>query len=76
MTIYWTRCSICGKHKPTLQCTINGRKINVCASCYFLLGLWEKCVEKSWGEPGGLEEKERAETDKLREIEKLLEKLE
>jgi ribosome-binding protein aMBF1 (putative translation factor) len=76
MTLYWTRCSICGKHKPTLPCTVDGRKIDVCFSCYHVLGLWRKCIEKSWGEPGESKEVGIAEKDKLREIEKLLEKLE
>ncbi len=76
MAIYWHRCMICGKHKPTASCTIGRRKIEVCPTCYYMLGLWEKCVEKPWGTPSSTPVVTGKVDDKLRELEKLLEKLE
>lgn len=78
MTIYWLRCDVCGRHRPTMKCSMVGEgTIEVCPHCYVLLGLAEKCREKAWGiglpaRPEAAEKK----TDKLKEIEDLLSMLE
>ena len=66
---------VCGKHKPTAQCSIRGKRIEVCPTCYYTLGLWSVCPEKPWGEPMVKASTVKKEEEKLREIEKLLEKL-
>ena len=74
MTIYWNRCNICGKHRPTKECSVLGKTLSVCFECAVALigNAGDKC-RNAWGIPAG---KEASKRDKIKEIEELLKILE
>ncbi len=47
MTIYWERCSICGRYHAVKQCTLNP-DIMVCPHCCLACPLRSKCPKPVW----------------------------
>jgi len=72
MTIFWSKCDYCGKHRPVNECKVGRTNYRTCFTCYTLLGLSEVCG--AWPKIGGIEKE--TEKDKIKEIEELLEILE
>ena len=47
MTIYWERCSICGRHYPTKTCWLHP-ELNVCPHCCLLCPERSICPNPAW----------------------------
>lgn len=47
MTIYWERCSICGRYHAVKQCTLIP-DLMVCPYCCLACSLREKCPRPVW----------------------------
>ena len=47
MTIYWERCSICGRHYPTKTCWLHP-ELNVCPHCCLLCPERSICPNPVW----------------------------
>jgi len=35
-TLAWEICELCGRHIPTIECTIGDKKVKLCSFCLFL----------------------------------------
>jgi hypothetical protein len=47
MTIYWERCDICGRHRPTRQCWLHPER-NVCPYCCLSCPERQLCPKPAW----------------------------
>ncbi len=47
MTIYWERCSICGRHYPTKTCWLHP-ELSVCPHCCLLCPERGHCPQPAW----------------------------
>jgi hypothetical protein len=73
LSIYWERCDICEKHRPTSPVSYRGNIIRICYECSFLLGAWKMRERESWRRLTTPEEKEKKEEEKrMKVIEELL----
>ena len=85
MTIYWERCSICGKYMVTLECTLNpqdfvcphccvlfcSNRVNLCSNPVWYRDLGRKIVsEKAITRKKEKEKIEKVLTDLLKKLEK------
>lgn len=47
MTIYWERCSVCGRYHVVKQCTLNGDLL-VCPHCCITCPKRDSCPKPAW----------------------------
>ncbi|MET1160773.1 MAG: hypothetical protein ABWW65_07425 [Thermoprotei archaeon] len=47
LTIYWERCSVCGRYEPTRQCTMHN-ELMVCPHCCISCPLRSICPRPVW----------------------------
>ncbi len=47
MTIFWERCSICGRHRPTRQCWLHPER-SVCPYCCIACPERGACPRPAW----------------------------
>ncbi len=47
MTIYWERCSVCGRYESTRQCTLHP-ELMVCIYCCLTCVERNKCPRPAW----------------------------
>ncbi|WP_048061534.1 hypothetical protein [Hyperthermus butylicus] len=47
MSIYWERCSICGRHRPTRQCWLHPERI-ICPYCCLACPERSICPRPAW----------------------------
>ena len=70
MTIYWERCDFCGKHEPTLRCTLYSDS-QVCVQCCISCIRRGTCPVPAWLPHVGVKvEEARAEVE-VEEAEKV-----
>ncbi|MET1102171.1 MAG: hypothetical protein ABWW69_06840 [Pyrodictiaceae archaeon] len=81
MTIFWERCSICGRYYPTKTCWLHPER-NICPYCCLTCPEWNECPNRVWSPRITVTKKEAIEEKKeMREeakaiLEELLKKLE
>jgi len=77
VSIYWERCDICGKHRPTKQCWLHPER-SICPYCCLACPERDICTNPAWF-PGlrlrDARTHRRAE-DARKALEELLRKLE
>ncbi len=77
MSIYWERCDVCGRHRPTRQCWLHPER-SVCPYCCLACPERNQCPRPAWFPslrgvvPRAAETKEEAK----KALEELLRKLE
>ena len=71
MTIYWERCSICGKHHIVKQCTLIPELL-VCPQCCIICPRRRVCPKPVWDIEIKPVIKRRATVTRKREAEKVL----
>ncbi len=77
MSIYWERCDICGRHRPTRQCWLHPER-SVCPYCCLACPERGHCPRPAWfpslrgAVPRRIEPREEAK----KALEELLRKLE
>ncbi len=75
MTIYWERCGVCGRHKPTRRCTLNP-ELRVCPRCCLACPKREVCPRPAWFPTIQVQARRRVSpSDKERLLEELLSRL-
>ena len=74
MTLYWDRCDICEKHKPTLECRLGPHIIRACINCYTTLEYAISCPAQ-W-HVSTRHSRTDVKKSSLKEIEELLKMLE
>jgi len=47
VTIYWDRCSVCGRNLVTLQCTMD-KDTEVCPHCCTSCYIRDRCSSPAW----------------------------
>jgi hypothetical protein len=47
LTIYWERCDVCGRHRPTRQCWLHPER-NVCPYCCLSCPERHLCPRPAW----------------------------
>jgi hypothetical protein len=76
VTIYWERCSICGKYEFVKQCTLHP-ELMVCPHCCLTCPLRSKCPHPAWYPKLGRHAEKEAKREEMEKIiSDLLSKLE
>ncbi|ALL01086.1 hypothetical protein Pyrde_1038 [Pyrodictium delaneyi] len=79
MSIFWERCSICGRHRPLRQCWIHSDR-NICAYCCIACPERKVCPKPVWfpelREPRITRDRSEERVEARKALEELLKRLE